>query len=1407
MRVHARVRSHASTPSLATADTPRPRRHRLRTTVAVLAALPVIASLAVVGSAPRPAEGTAGQPSAEMALTVAGVPVRNDSVIDDGTTVNVGVSGLLTPGTTTRELRASLDPGMQYQAGGAEAPEGWAIEYSTNDGATWSPSEPSPAAVTDVRARASVTAGAIAGYSQLYSSTTVASIPSSSFTGSTGGDGWDVFFSDDFVFNIFHHDGSRLILDCHLRSTGARCAGYTATFNGYRTSMRSGGWVDSISGKLYAFTSDTATNSAGVLCVDITSTPTSCGYTALTDDTGVNSYGYLSEADFIGRRLFGIETAGTGSLLCFDAALGDACPGSPIALDGAVGNTGDDGSSRVQRVGSKIIAKTSTKMYCFEGQTLAPCNGDWPIDINGNQKTPVAPHTDAAGTINGVCWHGGCFDLTGAATAWTNPFSLGTSNWAMHAVSGAQTQNRYFYVGDNQYDVECFDYATNAGCAGFPITYPGEFQIMYTIRQDPENPSCMWVNSDGGQIRVFDAFSGAPECTANPVITLQPSSFAPRFTCSTNDSIDEWRTLRLVSLGGTGTPATVALTVRNAQGNAVPGWTAKPVTLGVPLDMTGLDVTSSGSRPTFSFAFGGVAGGNITTATIALNYTGKGPELCVRTQLEAGTSLCPILVGLDGSLIDGISPAHTFTVRRQFTIGTDVRFCPENIVPQIAPSVPRNLTAALSGTDVLLRFLPPADNGGAELREYKYSINGGTTYATATVIDNGDGSRGLALHGLTRGTTYGIEIRATNVIGRSAPATYTLVVPSQVAQTIALTDIGDTPVTGGPFVLPATTDASLPITWTAGPASVCTISGSTVTLVGAGTCAVDGSQAGDAGHLPVTASTSFDVTLIQQVVTIPGIGDIALDQGPVLLPATTDDGLPLTYTAGPSTVCTVEGNVLTLVGAGTCTLVANQAGDATHTPATSTVVFVVRPPLLNLQLQVQPGEAVADAPVEVSGDGLKPFSEVRIELHSTPVLLGTATTDANGSFRTTVRMPSQVPAGSHEIVALGIAPDDRSVTAVQPVFIDWSGSFGEIRTTGGFTAITPTRVLDTREAAGPVAAGPVAAGTVQRVTMPAGLLPVDVTGIAINVAVTDPLRSGYVTVYPCSADRPVAAAVNFVAGQTVSNLVDTVHTAASELCVFSSATANVVIDLEGYHSTSGSSRLDPRIATRVLDTRTSGPRVERGQVVAIDVVGDGLAPEGTTAVSLNLAVDGPERAGFLTAFPCGVDRPWAASLDFAGGQTASNEVVVGVGTGGTVCVYSSSATDLVVDLGSVFRPEASDRFTALVPGRLGDTRSTAKMLAGQTVEWRVVGATSAPAGTTALALNIAVTEPETAGFLTVFPCGSPRPWASSLNFAAGQTVSNHVTATVGTGGTICVYSLSDVHVVIDVEGTYSATPG
>lgn len=67
---------------------------------------------------------------------------------------------------------------------------------------------------------------------------------------------------------------------------------------------------------------------------------------------------------------------------------------------------------------------------------------------------------------------------------------------------------------------------------------------------------------------------------------------------------------------------------------------------------------------------------------------------------------------------------------------------------------------------------------------------------------------------------------------------------------------------------------------------------------------------------------------------------------------------------------------------------------------------------------VHPGE-----PITVSGFGYAAHSTVIIDFHSAAVFLGTATTDANGAFSTTVTIPTTAAPGNHTITATGINPD------------------------------------------------------------------------------------------------------------------------------------------------------------------------------------------------------------------------------------------------------------------------------------------------------------------------------------------------------------------------------------------------
>ena len=80
-------------------------------------------------------------------------------------------------------------------------------------------------------------------------------------------------------------------------------------------------------------------------------------------------------------------------------------------------------------------------------------------------------------------------------------------------------------------------------------------------------------------------------------------------------------------------------------------------------------------------------------------------------------------------------------------------------------------------------------------------------------------------------------------------------------------------------------------------------------------------------------------------------------------------------------------------------------------------------------------------------------------------------------------------------------------------------------------------------------------------------------------------------------------------------------------------------------------------------------------------------------------------------------------------------------------------------------------------------------------------------GVAAVVLNVAVTQPGTPGFLTVYPTGSPQPGTANVNFAARQTTSNLVVATVGANGQVSLFNSGGAtQVVADVEGWLPGSP-
>ena len=87
----------------------------------------------------------------------------------------------------------------------------------------------------------------------------------------------------------------------------------------------------------------------------------------------------------------------------------------------------------------------------------------------------------------------------------------------------------------------------------------------------------------------------------------------------------------------------------------------------------------------------------------------------------------------------------------------------------------------------------------------------------------------------------------------------------------------------------------------------------------------------------------------------------------------------------------------------------------------------------------------------------------------------------------------------------------------------------------------------------------------------------------------------------------------------------------------------------------------------------------------------------------------------------------------------------------------------------------------------------------------IAGRVGLPGDAQNVVLSVAAITPASNGYFTVFPCGTTRPLASSMNFTKGVTIANTVITTLGTGGAntgkICIYTNTTANIVVDTSGT------
>jgi hypothetical protein len=377
-----------------------------------------------------------------------------------------------------------------------------------------------------------------------------------------------------------------------------------------------------------------------------------------------------------------------------------------------------------------------------------------------------------------------------------------------------------------------------------------------------------------------------------------------------------------------------------------------------------------------------------------------------------------------------------------------------------------------------------------------------------------------------------------------------------------------------------------------------------------------------------------------------------------------------------------------------------------------------------------------------------------------------------------------------------------------------------------FLATVPSRVLDTRP--GFTTVDGVAAGggirvagsvTTLRIAGRAGV-PAEAAAGALNITVTEPTTAGFVTVFSCGT-VPATSSVNFVAGQTISNSAIVSFDATGQVCLFSSTSTHLVVDVTGafpvgaFSGTGPHRLMDTRVGFTTVDGQFAGGGVRSFDTVTeLQVTGRGGVPVDAAAVALNITATGPGSDGYVTVYPCG-NRPLASTLNHQRGQTIANSALAQLSASGRVCLFTFSATHLVVDV-TGFVPGGTD-YHPLVPARLVDTRldgitsdgrcdGTGRPRGGSVSTVSVLGRGGVPlGGVGAVVLNVTATDPGAAGFITAFTPASSVPTVSTVNFDDGGTVANGIVAPVDATGRIALYVNTGVHVVVDVVGWFPGT--
>ena len=467
-----------------------------------------------------------------------------------------------------------------------------------------------------------------------------------------------------------------------------------------------------------------------------------------------------------------------------------------------------------------------------------------------------------------------------------------------------------------------------------------------------------------------------------------------------------------------------------------------------------------------------------------------------------------------------------------------------------------------------------------------------------------------------------------------------------------------------------------------------------------------------------------------------------------------------------------------------------------------------------------PASAAAGSPFQFYVTALDSNNRIAVG-YSDPVHITSSDTSAAWSgdgFLTTgvgVFSASLLAAGTQTITASDL---------LSPSITGTSGGIAISQSTAGlrFVPVTPCRIVDTRDSTMASGFGPPAisggATGIRSFVVPNSScgIPGTAAAYSLNVGVVPHGLLGYLTLWPTDQIQPVVSTLNSIDGRIKSNAAIIQAGTQGAINVFATNDTDLILDINGYFVPKTSPTalaFYPMAPCRLVDSRegllTSGP-IEAGTSRTLPILSSSCnVPATAQAYSLNFTVVASSQVGYITAYPTGASQPLAATVNAtppSAPVVVANGAILQAGAGGSVDVYASNTTDLVVDINGYFAPAGTGglSFYSLTPCRVQDTREpSGSPPFSATIAVDVIGA--ACGGTNAAeayVFNATVVPYGQLGYLTLWPQGHAQPIVSTLNALDGAVTSNMAISPTNTSG-INAFATSTTHLVLDLLGYFA----